>query len=619
MEKIFGNHYSVKLEDYTSPAVTENKRGGWVEYGDDNNYFQHLVDQYNSSPTNNACIRGIADLIYGDGLKPRKADRNIDAYLKVKKLFSEDCIRMTSFDLKLYGQFAWQIVYAKNGKEIAQVNHWPIQTLRPECANEDGKIENYYYCSDWTKSNDPEYTPEPLPAYGSGNNKIEYYVCGLYTPNMFYFYNPDYLGALQYAELEAEIANYHLNNIKQGFSATTLVNFNNGVPDEEKQDELESAVHNKLTGTNGKRVIVSFNDDAETATSVETFEISNASEQYQFLSDESRKKIMVGHRVTSPRILGINDGGGLGNNADEIVVAFQLFENIVIRPYQKVIIGAVDMILSTMGLGIDLMFKSLEPVEFKDNKASTENVEMKSITMSSDCGCKQELKDADDPCWDGYEMVGFKNVNGKKVPNCVPINAGEQEMSEDDANEWLSHLSGIGETIDGNEWELMESEPVDEKDEQRYEFFSQYAEPDDKSGQDKGLFKIRYSYAPQAVSENSRDFCGQMVSAAKQGIVYRREDIIKMGKQGVNGEFAPSGKSNYSIWLYKGGSNCHHYWMRNVYFRKREDGKFLPNAGLENDKKISVNEAKRKGLKPDVNPKDVATRPIDMPNQGRLK
>ena len=232
---------------------------------------------------------------------------------------------------------------------------------------------------------------------------------------------------------------------------------------------------------------------------------------------------------------------------------------------------------------------------------------------------KEELKDADDPCWEGYEMVGFKNVDGKKVPNCVPINAEKQEMSEDDANEWLSHLSGLGETIDEEQWELMESEPVDEKDEQRYEFFSQYAEPDDKSGQDKALFKIRYSYAPQAVSGNSRDFCAQMVSAAKQGIVYRREDIIKMGKQGVNGEFAPSGKSNYSIWLYKGGANCHHYWMRNVYFRKREGGKFLPNKGLENDNKISVNEAKRKGFKPEQNPSEVAKRPIDMPNQGRLK
>lgn len=25
------------------------------------------------------------------------------------------------------------------------------------------------------------------------------------------------------------------------------------------------------------------------------------------------------------------------------------------------------------------------------------------------------------PCWKGYEMIGRKMKNGKKVPNCVPI------------------------------------------------------------------------------------------------------------------------------------------------------------------------------------------------------
>jgi hypothetical protein len=30
----------------------------------------------------------------------------------------------------------------------------------------------------------------------------------------------------------------------------------------------------------------------------------------------------------------------------------------------------------------------------------------------------EELKE---PCWDGYEMIGYKTKNGKRVPNCVPI------------------------------------------------------------------------------------------------------------------------------------------------------------------------------------------------------
>ena len=28
------------------------------------------------------------------------------------------------------------------------------------------------------------------------------------------------------------------------------------------------------------------------------------------------------------------------------------------------------------------------------------------------------------PCWKGYEAVGMKTKNGKKVPNCVPKKKG---------------------------------------------------------------------------------------------------------------------------------------------------------------------------------------------------
>lgn len=34
---------------------------------------------------------------------------------------------------------------------------------------------------------------------------------------------------------------------------------------------------------------------------------------------------------------------------------------------------------------------------------------------------KPTSKSKKDPCWKGYEMVGMKTKNGKKVPNCVPI------------------------------------------------------------------------------------------------------------------------------------------------------------------------------------------------------
>lgn len=46
---------------------------------------------------------------------------------------------------------------------------------------------------------------------------------------------------------------------------------------------------------------------------------------------------------------------------------------------------------------------------------------------------KKKLKKSDmedDPCWDGYTMVGTKNKNGKKVPNCVKISEADEKQPE---------------------------------------------------------------------------------------------------------------------------------------------------------------------------------------------
>ena len=133
-------------------------------------------------------------------------------------------------------------------------------------------------------------------------------------------YSPvDYQGGIPYAELEEEVANYHINNIKNGLSPSMLINFNNGVPTEEERELIERRIIQKFSGTsNSGKFILAFNDNKEMAASIEPVQLSDASEQYQFLADESMRKLMVAHRVTSPMLMGIKDQSGLGNNADEL-------------------------------------------------------------------------------------------------------------------------------------------------------------------------------------------------------------------------------------------------------------------------------------------------------------
>ena len=146
-----------------------------------------------------------------------------------------------------------------------------------------------------------------------------------------------------------------------------LINFNNGTPDKEQRDAIERAIYEKFSGTsNAGKFILAFNDSKELAATVDPVMINDAHQQYQFLSDESMKKVMVSHRIVSPMLVGIKDNTGLGNNAEELQTASLLMDNTVIRPMQVTILDALEEILEYNNIELDIYFKTLQPLEFTD-------------------------------------------------------------------------------------------------------------------------------------------------------------------------------------------------------------------------------------------------------------
>jgi len=589
----------VNLSTYTSPEVKEVNGADWIEYGADNNYFQYLIDRYNGSPTNNAAINGISQAIYGKGLNATDSNRKPNEYAQMVSLFRKDVVRRACYDLKLMGQCAIQVIYSKDRSKIVQLEHMPIETLRAEKCDADGNVPAYYYCNDWVNIKKSD-KPLRIPAFGMSKESIEIYYIKPYKSG-FYYYSPvDYQGGLQYAELEEEVSNYHLNNIMNGLSPSMLINFNNGTPNQQERQLIETKIAQKFSGTsNAGKFILAFNDNKESQAEITPVQLSDAHNQYQFLSEESTKKIMVAHRIVSPMLLGIKDSSGLGNNAEEIKTASLLMDNTVIRPFQELLIDCFDNILAYNDISLNLYFTTLQPLEFTD--------------VDKDLQSKEDIEEET-----GYEF--------------------SKEKTELD-----NVLEELGEEEDLSEWTLIDERKVDYDDEEAldyqidqlnkknkstlskiWEFVSTgTARPNAKSEQDKAVkdvaFKVRYQYAPLKETLNNegenvtRGFCEKMIAAKK---IYRKEDIELMGTRAVNPGWGAKGADTYSIWKYKGGGACHHYWMRKTYMftldSKRIDVK-SPKAPI-----ISVNEAKRKGFKPEVNDKLVATRPIDMPNEGFL-
>ena len=548
------------LKEYQAKSYAESaSREGWIKYGDDNLFPQYLIDLYHSSATHNALCTSIAYMIFGDGVQ---ADE-LDARLKFEEWGLDDEIRKACLDLKIQGGFALEIAYNLGRTSIKKVKHCPFERIRSAEVNHDEKVEFYYYSEDWS---DPHCEPVKVRCFNPEDKK-EYPHQILYvkpfSPGSYYYPKPDYVGSINYIELDKEIGTYHINNIKNGLAPSFTIHFKNGVPSQEERHRIRTDIERQLGGaTNAGKFIVTYSDQPDRKPDFEPFPLSDADKQYQFLSTEVSDKIMVGHRVVSSAMFGVKTAGQLGNT-QELEIASELFDKQVVKPYQRILCTAIESVLEAAdapaNVTVEVVQTDEEIVEEQDNT----------------------------------------------------------ELSADVLNLACDYLIEMGEHEDDDEWELIDARRVDYDTEAQQDAMWTFAtvpsgKPQAKSEQDNAVIKVRYAYMPKktgTASHESRDFCQRMVNAGNR--VWRKEDIAAASERAVNPGWGPNGADTYDLFLYKGGGSCQHFWERRTYLRK-------------NNKKVSVNRARaiirEAGLPPmEQNDSRVAQRPRDMVNRGFLE
>ena len=503
-------------------------------------------------------------MIFGDGVQ---AD-TLDARLKIEEWGLQDEVRKACLDLKIQGGFALEVVYSIDRTTISKVRHCPFENVRSAEVDEDENVNYFYYSKDWS---DKREEPELVRAFDP-SDAVEHPVQILYvkpfSPGSYYYPKPDYIGSIDYIELDKEIGKYHINNIKNGLAPSFTIHFKNGVPAQEERRRIRNDIERQLAGaTNAGKFIVTYSDSPDRKPDFEPFPLSDADKQYQFLSTEVSDKIMVGHRVVSSAMFGVKTAGQLGNT-QELEIASELFDKQVIKPYQRIVKDALQSIFTAAG---------------------TPTV-----------------------------------VSVEEVP---PMEPDVTEMSEDfprpkvEAADWLIEQ---GEEM-GEDWELIDEREFDAETEELHDAQWHFArvpssKPQAKSELDNDIVKIRYAY-DGPIAENSREFCRKMMSAKR---VYRREDIVgpnwpsSLGgasARAVNPGFGPNGTDTYDLLLYKGGPNCRHRWVRRTYLKR-------------NNKRVSVNRARdiinrlpedvrRANQIPTQDPR-ISQIPATMPNNGYL-
>jgi hypothetical protein len=628
---------SINLETQTAPVIQEVRGRDYIEYGTEdwrNLYPQFLIDLYYNSSTHSAIINATAEMIAGEDIIAEESD-NLDTYVRLKEFMAHvnskesmhSLIKKVAFDFKLQGGYAIHVIWNNARTEIAELYHVPCERVRAGRANEFGVVDTYYISADW--SNTRAHKPYAIPAFNVNDrtSPSQLIYTGSYSPNMDIYHTPDYLAGCNWALIDQRVAEFHLNNIQNGFAGSYFISFANGVPTQEERMQIEQSLSDKFAGShNSGKFILTFSDDRNRVPEITPIAVSNADKQYLALQELLLTNICAAHRVTSKTLMGIDSANGFSSNADELLNASNFYQNTVIRPFQHNILQTLKSVLEVNRMALPLDFVQLKPITIQFDSKTIREV-MTRDEVREDIGL-EPLDDEDTVVEDEFSKTTLNTCECQKEPL--------QRFS--DKTELEQFIEDYGEDIP-EDWEMVDEEIVDGEHQdfdfeaelnqvanEKFEFVSTgRATPNTRSDQDglnkkeNAFYKVRYVYTRNnslRQEGETRDFCRLMMASKK---IYRKENILRMSNIPVNAGWGPRGAATYSIWLYKGGGNCHHYWKRRIYKADASDEGFVVYPdNITTDKIITAAKARSEGFTIKRNDSLVARAPKTMKNEGFL-
>ena len=317
-----------------------------MEWGTRNSYPDYLLDLYNNAPTLRAIINGNIDFITGDDVSILPLTQHLpNGIMNNRGDLIREQIKDIAKDYEIYGGFALQIIRNLIG-EVAEVYYIDMRFLR---TNKEGNV--FYYCEDWSKSvrKDVIVYPAFIPNLNwdalddeakNRNASSILYVKNVHTQ---VYPAPLYAASIKACEIERLIDDFHLSDINNHFVSSAIINFNNGIPDDDVKEQIEREFTEKFCGaSNGGRTAFSWNPNKESATDIVEFEVKDFGERYKTLSEHSRQQIFTAFRA-NPNLFGIpTEGNGFAN--EQYAESFKLYNRTQIKPVQRMIADAYDKI-----------------------------------------------------------------------------------------------------------------------------------------------------------------------------------------------------------------------------------------------------------------------------------
>jgi hypothetical protein len=347
--------------------MLENRSGKYITYGFANEYPYYLLDNYRRSSKHNAIVNGKVNYIMGGGWQAGD-NLTVEQQARFIKFFdgmssTEDLNDITEklvLDLELFNGFAVAVTWSKLGT-IAKMEHVPFEKIRVD------KEEKMFQVADWYNDDMMQLFPkvgdiEKIPAFDPENRlgkQLFYY--RVYAAGVKHYPLPEYIGGNAWIEADVQVANFHNNNLRNNFWGGYLINFNNGIPTPEEQGDIERQIKRKFSGTdNAGRFVVTFNDDAAKAPTLEPLTPSDMDKQFEILNKAIQQEIFIAHRVTNPSLFGVKTEGLLGGRT-ELVEAYELFKATYVNDRVRKVERMINYLGSFNGVeGMELI--PVEPI-----------------------------------------------------------------------------------------------------------------------------------------------------------------------------------------------------------------------------------------------------------------
>jgi hypothetical protein len=343
--------------DINIPSCKEtiNKKG-WINHGPDNLYAYYLIDLLNRGTKHNAICKTKSMMIGGNGfVMPDAPSKDYISFLQNYNgsVPLKEVLARCAYDLTVFSGFYLNVVWSNDRTSISSIEHIPFQKVSIAEADLDtpnADIPYYWVSQDWRELR--KYPAELFQGYSTVKKQKASQILYVkeYRVGDEDYSVPEYISAIPWIELENEIANFHLSNIRNGFAPSFAVNFSHGIPTEDEMDNEIRKLKKQFEGSsNAGNVLFTFSDGPEKAPIITPIQMNDNDDRFKTLIENVDKGIYEGHQITNTSLFGVAVAGKLGTTT-ELIDELARFQSQYITPKQLLIQSVFNKLAKVNGI-----------------------------------------------------------------------------------------------------------------------------------------------------------------------------------------------------------------------------------------------------------------------------